>query len=83
MNSMRKAAGLLPLLTFLLLAYAVFLGPRRSFAKRRGAAAASGGACPAGCIADPAAAAAPADPYAGMTPAQRRKAMIAAMRASR
>jgi len=60
MNSMRKAAGLLPILTFLLLAYAVFLGPRRSFAKRRGAAAMSGGACPAGCIADPSAAPAPA-----------------------
>ena len=33
MNAMRQVQSMLPLLTFLLVAYAVVLGPRRSFAK--------------------------------------------------
>lgn len=68
----RKLFRLLPLLTFLLLAYAIFLAPRRSFKK-------GGGTCPKsclskGCIADPEAEA-EADKYAGMTPKQRREAI--------
>ena len=79
-RSMRKMSRLLPLLVLLALVYVLFFSRQRSFVKAKKGGKNADGSCPAGCIADPNAVA-EVDPYAGMTPAQKRKAIAAELKA--